>query len=279
MRVGRRCATVKRTMLRREQIDGVEIAFDDDGAGPAVVLLHPFPLDHRAWSDNAPALVAAGYRVVAPDYPGFGASPAPAAPLSIAAIAHLVVGLLDRLSLPQAAVVGESMGGYIALALAAEARPRLAALVLADTRAAGDGMAALAGRAAAIQAIGTQGVSTYLDQSIPRLLAPDAPAATASRARSLAETKAQTLLDGIAALRDRPNRTAELGALACPTLVLVGSADQVTPAAEMRQMAAAIAGARFVELPGVGHLSNLEAPGAFNQAVLEHLNASMGGRW
>ena len=54
--------------------------------------------------------------------------------------------------------------------------------------------------------------------------------------------------------------------------MVVGSADQVTPAAEMRQMAAAIAGARFVELPGVGHLSNLEAPATFNQAVLEFLN-------
>jgi len=265
-------------MLRREQIDGVEIAFEDGGAGPAVVLLHPFPLDHRGWSDNTPALVAAGYRVVAPDYPGFGASPPPAAPLSIAALAHLMVGLLDRLSLPRAAVVGESMGGYIALALAAEARSRLAALVLADTRAAADSMAALAGRATAIDAIGARGVPAYLDQSIPRLLAPDAPAATVARARSLAEAKPRSLLDGIAALRDRPNRTAELGAIACPTLVLVGSADQVTPAAEMRQMAAAIAGARFVELAGVGHLSNLEAPDAFNRAVLEHLN-SVGERW
>ena len=73
------------------------------------------------------------------------------------------------------------------------------------------------------------------------------------------------------ALRDRPDRTGELASLRCPTLVLVGAADQVTPAAEMRQLAAGIAGARFVELPRVGHLSNLEAPAAWNAAVLDFL--------
>lgn len=260
-------------MLKRETIDGVELAFADEGAGPAVVLLHPFPVDHRVWADNVPALLSIGRRVVAVDYPGFGASPAPPTPWSIADLARLVVGLMDRLELARATIAGESMGGYVALALAAQAPARLASLILADTRAAADGPAARLGRANALDAIRTRGVPAFLEQSVPRLLAPEADPALVSRVRALAETRAQSLIDAVSALRDRPDRSAELGAITCPTLVMVGSADQVTPSADVQQLAAGIAGARFIEIPGVGHLSNIEAPAAFNQAVVEFLSA------
>lgn len=270
-------------MLRRERIDGVELAFQDEGeqgqqnkAG-AIVLLHAFPVDHRVWADNVPPLVAAGHRVVAIDYPGFGASPSPPAPWSIADLARLVVGLLDRLKLASATVVGESMGGYAALALAAQAPTRLERLVLADTRATADAAAARLGRANALESIRTRGVPAFLDGSVPRLLAPDAVPALVARVRALAETRAQSLLDAVVALRDRPDRSGELGAIRCPTLAIVGAADQVTPPADVRQMADGIAGARFVEIPGAGHLSNIEAPAAFNRALLDFLSTTAGG--
>ena len=106
---------------------------------------------------------------------------------------------------------------------------------------------------------------------IPRLLAPDAPEAVRLMARSLAESRAPTLAAAVAALRDRPDRTTTLAHLRCPTLVIVGEADQVTPPQEVRAMAATIPGAELVTLPGVGHLTNIEAPEAFNAAIVAFL--------
>lgn len=258
-------------MKRRERVGDVEVAFDDEGRGSVLVLLHPFPFDRRVWSDNIPALVATGRRVIALDYPGHGDSPAPAEPLSIARLADLVGAVLDRLGIETAALVGLSMGGYVALAFAHRFPSRVEALVLADTVAAADGLAARKGRTTALDLIREQGVDAYLGQSLPRLVAPDARVELRTRVLLLAEKRTETLTAGIIALRDRPDRTTELANLHCPTLVLVGQADQVSPAAEMRAICAAIPNARFVEIPGAGHLSNLEAPAAFNQALVDFL--------
>jgi 3-oxoadipate enol-lactonase/4-carboxymuconolactone decarboxylase len=75
----------------------------------------------------------------------------------------------------------------------------------------------------------------------------------------------------IEALRDRPDRTAELGAIACPTLVVCGDQDPISPPAEMKRISEGIRGARYVELPGAGHLAHLEAPEPFTSAVTTFL--------
>ncbi|HEY4186909.1 MAG TPA: alpha/beta fold hydrolase [Polyangia bacterium] len=247
------------------------LEFDDQGQGEAVVLLPPFPFERRIWSTTAAALAAAGFRALSVDYPGFGASPATSGDLSIAAIADGTAALLDELGLARASLVGLSMGGYVAFAFAATFPSRLRALVLADTRAAADPPAARAGRAAALETIATRGVDAYLAQSLPRLLSPTASPAVLAAMRTFAIEKPDALTAGIAALRDRPDRADDARRIACPTLVLAGSAEQVIPAAEMRTMAETIPGARFVELPSAGHLTNLEAPEMFNRHVVEFL--------
>jgi pimeloyl-ACP methyl ester carboxylesterase len=252
------------------------IGFDDRGSGPATVLLHPFPLRRDAWAGIAEAL-AARRRVIAVDAPGFGDSPL-TGPFAIADIADDVAALLDRLSIAKATLLGMSMGGYAALAFAARHRDRLSALVLADTRAAADSAEARAGRAAALATLDGAGPTAYLAGSLPRLLSPAAPPALVAHVRSRAETRAASLRAGIEALRDRPDRAAELGAIACPTLVVCGVDDQVTPLAEMKQISGAIAGARFVPIPGAGHLSHFEAPGAFLQAVTSFLDGAAEAR-
>jgi pimeloyl-ACP methyl ester carboxylesterase len=248
------------------------IGFDDRGSGPATVLLHPFPLRRDAWAGIAEAL-AAHRRVIAVDARGFGDTPL-AGPFAITDLADDVAALLDRLSIAKATLLGMSMGGYAALAFAARHRDRLSALVLADTRAAADSAEARAGRATALATLAAVGPTAYLAGSLPRLLSPGAPPALVAHVRSRAETRAASLRAGIEALRDRPDRSAELGAIACPTLVVCGVEDQVTPLAEMKQIAGAIAGARFVPIAGAGHLSHIEAPGAFLQAVTSFLDGA-----
>jgi pimeloyl-ACP methyl ester carboxylesterase len=213
--------------------------------------------------------------VIAVDAHGFGESPA-TGPFAIADLADDLAALLDRLEIARATVLGMSMGGYAALAFAARHRDRLSALVLADTRAAADSAEARAGRATALATLANLGPPGYLAASVPRLLSPHAAPALIAHVRARAETRAASLRAGIEALRDRPDRSAELGAIACPTLVVCGVEDQVTPPAEMKQMADAIAGARFVPIADAGHLSHLEAPGAFLQAVTSFLDTPTG---
>lgn len=241
------------------------VGYDDRGAGPALVLLHPFPFSRTVWAGIAEAL-AVHRRVIAVDARGFGES-APAGPFAIADIADDVAALLDRLAIGRATVLGMSMGGYAALAFATRHRDRLSALVLADTRAAADSAEARAARTGALATIASAGPAAYLTASLPRLLSAKAPPALVAHLHPRAETRAASLRAGVEALRDRPDRSAELGAIACPTLVVCGEEDQVTPAAEMRQIAAAISGARFVPIANAGHLSHIQAPGAFLRAV------------
>ena len=105
---------------------------------------------------------------------------------------------------------------------------------------------------------------------VDKLLSPQAPADLKARVRALGERQsADAITAALAALRDRPDRSAELPSIRVPTLVIVGAADGVTPPAESRTMAAAIPGAKLIEIPGAGHLSNLEAPAAFDRAVAD----------
>jgi 3-oxoadipate enol-lactonase len=271
------------------------MGYDDRGRGPVVVLLHAFPFARDVWSVGpqrdgadgaAPDLTSAlarRFRVLSVDARGFGESALRAtggssAPYALTDLADDLADLLDALDVPRAAILGMSMGGYTALAFAARHRARLTALVLADTRAGADTPEVRAKRDEALSTIHGRGVSAYLDGSLTRMLSPAASPGLHALVRARAETRADSLVAGVEALRDRPDRTAELPAITCPTLIVCGAEDQVTPAAEMRRMGEAIPGrARAVELAGAGHLSHLEAPAAFAAAVEPFLRETLGG--
>jgi 3-oxoadipate enol-lactonase len=255
----------------------IELGYDDRGTGAPVVLLHSFPFTSLIWAGFT-EVAAAHRRVLAVDAPGFGATPAPpAGRFSMDELADGVAALMDRLGIARATLVGQSMGGYAALAFAARHAERLEGLVLTDTRAAADGAEARAGRAAAIAAIRGVGVQAYLAASLPRQLVPGAPPARVAHLRARAETRPASLITALEALRDRPDRTDLLGAIRCPTLVVCGDGDQISPPAEMRQIAAAIPGATFAAVAEAGHLSHVESPGGFERAVLPFL-LSRGGQ-
>jgi 3-oxoadipate enol-lactonase len=246
------------------------VDYDDRGKGAPLVLLHPFPFSRGIWAGLADEL-AAHRRVITVDGRGFGGTPLDGR-YALTDVADDVAALLDRLNIPRATLLGMSMGGYTALAFAARHPKRLAALILADTRAAADSADARAGRASALALIASAGPAAYLTSSLPRLLSPAAPPALAAHLRARAETRAASLVAGIEALRDRRDRSGELAAIACPVLVVCGDGDQVTPAAEMQQVAAAIAGARFASVAEAGHIAHVEAPGAFARALAPFLS-------
>jgi 3-oxoadipate enol-lactonase len=241
------------------------------------VLLHPFPFARGIWSGLTDVL-AVRHRVISVDARGFGESPLGEQRYSVDDLADDVAALLAELGVARAAVLGMSMGGYAALAFAIRHPARLGALILADTRAGADSPETRKARDGAIGRIKATGSGPYLDGSLARLLSPSAPAELVSFLRARAETREASLIVGIEALRDRPDRTGELAAIRVPTLAMRGSDDQVTPAADMQQMAGAIAGATFVSLPGAGHLSHIEAREAFERALMSFLQTALQSR-
>lgn len=246
------------------------LAFSDHGSGSPLVLLHAFPFDRRFWDGVTPALVAAGFRVIAPDFLGFGQSQS-REPWSIEDQAKAVSASLDSLGITSAAVAGLSMGGYVALAMAALRPSQLSALVLANTKASPDSPTARQARADAAVVVSSKGVSAFCDGMVDKLLAPGSPQDVRNTTRALMNQPQQTVLYALDALRDRPDRRLGLEAITAPTLVVCGSLDPICPPQEGRELAGSIAGAAYVEIEGAAHLTNIEAPQAFAQAVTNFL--------
>src|SRR5271168_4493649 len=114
----------------------MDLAFADEGPGPVVVLLHAFPLSKAMWDEQLTG-IGNVYRVIAPDLRGFGESPVPEGVYTMDSMADDVVELLETLEIIGPVVVGGlSMGGYVALSLAARYPTRVRALMLMDTKAA-----------------------------------------------------------------------------------------------------------------------------------------------
>jgi 3-oxoadipate enol-lactonase len=247
-----------------------QLAYESYGKGKPLVLVHAFPMDARMWRGTAQAL-AERCRVITPDMRGFGGSDLGTGVHGIADMADDVAALLDILGIERATVGGLSMGGYVTLAFAARHRARLDGVILADTRAAADSDSVRAGRAAALESVEKEGVEAFVERQLGALLSPAASEAVRAQARAIGRQSKAGLLAGIRALRDRPDRRGELGAIACPTLVVVGTDDKISPPAEMTEMAQAIPGARLVEIAGAGHLSNLERPSEFVAAVSDFI--------
>ena len=247
-------------------LDGRRLAYDDAGQGVPCVLLHAFPLDRRMFGD-LPARLGPRARVIAPDLRGFGDSELDG-PYSIADLADDVAGLLDHLRLDRAVIGGVSMGGYVALAFAARHARRLAGLVLADTKASPDSDEARAARDEAAALVRSQGVPAYVDKQLaPPAVGAQRPRTCATRCAACAARRRRRCWRAWSPCATVPIAEPSWPRSTWPTLVMVGTDDTVTPPSEAAAMATAIRKAVLVEIPGAGHLANLEQPTPFCQAL------------
>jgi 3-oxoadipate enol-lactonase len=241
--------------------------FDGPEDAPLLVFSNSLGTDHTMWDKQVLAFTH-HFRVLRYDTRGHGASAAPAGTYTMAELGQDVLDLFDRLDIARAHFCGLSMGGMTGIWLAANAPQRVDRLALCNT-------AALMGppenwdtRIAAIRA---GGMSAIADAVIARwfsapFLNQDPHIIGAMRDR-FEHMSADGYIACCEAIRDMDQRTL-LGRIANPTLVIAGELDQAATSADGRFLADAIPNARYVELTAA-HLSNIEAPQAFNTAALD----------
>jgi pimeloyl-ACP methyl ester carboxylesterase len=257
-------------------VNGIRLYYEVSGRGRPVVFVHGFACGIRSWDPQVRAL-SRTTRVVAYDVRGHGLSDAPSDAASYGQPTSVddLRGLLAHLAIRRAAVVGLSMGGNIALNFALTYPAMVSALVVADTGAGSDGTSDwIEGAHVFARALEAGGVERFADMAMANPLfaryvarGPEAQRFIRSclmthRAHGLAHTAREVLAKRptIYSLRERLER------LRVPTLLIVGEHDQ--PCRKVHDfMARTIPGARHLVLPGIGHLSNLEAPARFTAAV------------
>ena len=249
-------------------LDGAEIAYRARPGRDPWVLLHGLGCDGSMWDGVVEALPE-DVGLVVPDLRGHGGSTLGWRAPSVDLWADDVARLLKREQIARAGVAGLSMGGYTALALAVAAPGIARAYAFVDTSAETDDPETRLRRALALGTIRREGWRAYAEAAIPALLAPHRPDHDANRERLLAmhaRAGDSGLTATLFALADRPSRRGMLSTIRVPTVVIVGDHDGITPPARAEEIASATGG-RLVVLPGVGHLSALEAPAEIAAAL------------
>ncbi|WP_418276297.1 alpha/beta fold hydrolase [Isoptericola jiangsuensis] len=243
-----------------------------EGAGVPVVLLHGFPLDHRMWVPVAD-LIPEGVRVVAVDLPGHGHSDLGQTPETMEAAADAVHATLRHHGEGNVVVVGLSMGGYVALALAERHPDLVHGLGLVDTKSTADTAEARAGRLDVARAVHDSQTLDAVMGMPAKLLG----ATSELERRALYPTVEAWVRSqhpsGVVwaqrAMAARGDRTHVLTEFDGPVAVVVGAEDRVTPVEDAKHMAAAARDVTLTVVPNAAHLSTVEEPGAVATAIFD----------
>ena len=231
--------------------------------------------------------VPEGWRFIAPDLPGFGETDASRAQPghagesagSIDDYAADVIDLIDHLHIDTAVIGGVSMGGYVAFAMFRLAPRYVAGLVLADTRPQADTEEGRAGRRTMIDAVEKEGAPAVARLMLPRLISDETartqPAVGEALRVMMESATPGAIQTAIRHLMSRPDSTPDLDDIHCPTLIIVGEEDALTPVADSQVMHRRIRGSILEIVLGAGHMASLERPGIFNAALVNFLTTRL----
>ena len=257
----------------RLSVNGVSLAVEQRGSGPGVLFIHGFPLDRGIWRHQLDTLT--GFRRIAPDLRGTGQSDAPDLGYSMSTYAEDLLALLDALGEGEVVLCGLSLGGYIAFEFLRRWRERVRGLILMGTRPEADSAEGRRARDALIGRVREQGAIAAAEAMLPRFFSAQVPPEIIEQVRDMIlRTPVPGIVGALSAMRERPDSTPLLETLTgVPTLVLVGAEDMITPPVIAQGMAAAIPGARLMEIPGAGHLPCVEQPVPTTRAILKFLQS------
>ena len=262
-------------MEKKLTVNNITLAYDDCGEGPAVLLVHGFPLNRRMWQSQMEPIAQAGYRVVAPDLRGFGASEAPPGGYSMDGFADDLVALLDALRIERAVVGGMSMGGYILQNLLERHPDRVAAACFIATKSSADdeeGRARRSAMAAQAERLGANPIIKYFAEL---LFAPGTmhskPELIALVTSWMRATPPCALAGGLLAMRDRKDYTPLLPGFRQPSLVIVGTEDRAASQQAIELFNSGLPNCQSHLVAGAGHMVNMERPEEFNNTLLQFL--------
>lgn len=251
--------------------DGVvsHYRFDGDEAAPVLVLSNSLGTDLNMWEPQMSAL-ARHFRILRYDTRGHGQSGLSPAPYQVDRLGKDVLALLDGLGIAKAHFCGLSMGGMTGMWLGVHAPDRINRLALCNTAAKIGTPEVWNTRIAAVEKGGMAAIQPGVIQRwFTEAFVATHPDAVNRIAAMLLATAPEGYIAACGAVRDMDQRQA-IAAIRAPTLVIAGTHDLATPAADGRAVANAIPGAEYVELPGA-HLANIECAGAFTAALVRFL--------
>ena len=259
----------------RTTVNGIQVAYTDEGEGAPLLFVHGFPLSRGTWSKQVEAFKTS-YRVIAPDLRGLGESEATAGPVPMSRFAEDLYALLQHLGTGPVILAGHSMGGYVALAFAKAYPQALRALVLVGTKSGADTPEGATARHATAEKVRAEGVSVVVDAMAPKMLsASNTDTLMAASVRGfMAPSKPDGVIGALLGMAERPDAGAWLGDIRVPTLVMAGTDDTIIPPSESEALAKAIPGAQLKLIPQAGHLVAFEQAEVFNAALGDWLKSS-----
>lgn len=252
----------------KAMINGNHLAYDDFGCGPAIVLIHGFPLNRQMWTRQVDPLVNAGYRVIMPDLRGFGDSSASNTSWTLQSMAGDVLSLLNYLGIGRAVFCGAGMGGTVVLHLLERSSHRVAGACLVSTPVQGADQAEKTrcneliwmAEAAHLNELVEEHLGTLFGRG--EAIIPDDKALISGMIWS---TDYAALVNGLRAVRDRKDFGATIRLLDTPCLFVKGGSDP------SRLLSSSLSGSTEVEIEGAGSLVNYEKTEAFNGCLLEFI--------
>ncbi|MDD2338306.1 MAG: alpha/beta hydrolase [Geobacteraceae bacterium] len=260
----------------KAHINGISLSYGDTGSGPAVVLLHGFPLSRGMWPPQEEALAKAGYRLITPDLRGFGESEVPEGPYSMSMFSDDVVALLDFLEIDRAVIGGMSMGGYILLDLLERYPERVVAACFITTRSTSDSEAAKAGRLALLERTKKNGTQSMAELSTATLLAGETlernPELVNTVYRWMTSVDIRGIEGALYALLDRKDYSSHLVNFDLPALVIGADQDSAIKQEDLLVLSKGLPNCELCIIPQAGHMANLEQPEAFNNCLLRFLH-------
>ena len=243
--------------------DGTEIFYEVRGEGAPLILLHPFPLNHQFWQGCAP-LLEHRYRLIIPDLRGHGDSPPGEGAATMEKHARDLLQLCSQEGIGKAIFAGVSIGGYILFEFWRQARERVSALVLANTRATAETPEGRANRQKSIDAVKQRGPVQFIDEMIPRLLARTTletrQDVVAGARQMMSRMSVQGIVANLQGMMQRPDSIPTLKTINVPVLIIGGEEDTATPLAEAELMKQHISKARLEVVPKAGHYAAFEQP-------------------
>jgi 3-oxoadipate enol-lactonase len=251
------------TTAQRIKSNDAEIFYWTLGEGPAVVLLHPFPVHHQFWLPVAESL-ATRYRLILPDLRGHGDSGVGEGPATMQKHAADLARVMDDAEVGRAPIIGVSIGGYVMFEFWRQHRGRVAALGLCNTKAPADGPEARAGRLQAAADVLERGTEPFFESMIPKSLGqstrenrPDLVEGALAMMRKMSPEDIAQVQRGMA---ERPDSMATLKTINVPALIVTGDEDILTGINEAERMRQHIAGSQLRVIPKAGHYSPWEQP-------------------